>query len=63
MTTEEWLEKVRADRPPLTAAQLALLRPILAPVIPHVTSNAAPTVEAGAAPAEPEPQILMEGPQ
>jgi hypothetical protein len=63
MSVETWLEKVRADRPPLTAAQVALLRPILAPVIPHVTCNAAPAAQAGAAPAEPEPHNSLEGPQ
>ena len=53
MTTEEWREKVAADRPPLTAAQIAVLRPVLAPVIPHI--SAAPADETGAA--ETEPQI------
>jgi hypothetical protein len=28
MTTEEWLAAVLADAPPLTPAQLAVLRPI-----------------------------------
>ena len=51
MTTEEWREKVAADRPPLTAAQIAVLRPVLAPVIPHI--DAAPADETGAAPAVP----------
>ena len=55
MTTDEWLQKVAADRPPLTAAQVAALRPVLAPVIPHI--SAAPADETGAAPAETEPQI------
>ena len=50
MSVETWLEKVRADRPPLTAAQIAVLRPVLAPVIPHIL--AAPADETGAAPAE-----------
>ena len=55
MSVETWLEKVRADRPPLTAAQIAVLRPVLAPVIPHML--AAPADETGAAPAKTEPQI------
>jgi hypothetical protein len=50
MTTEEWLQKVAADRPPLTPAQIALLRPVLAPAVPRIKENAAPTAEAGAAP-------------
>ena len=51
MTTDEWREKVAAGRPPLTAAQIAVLRPVLAPVTPHML--AAPADETGAAPAEP----------
>lgn len=53
MTTEEWLAKVLADRPPLTPAQIAALRPILAPAIPHMR-NAAPAATR-TAPAMPEP--------
>ena len=49
MSTEEWLARVLDDRPPLTPAQIAVLRPILAPVIPHV--NAAPARKTEAAPA------------
>jgi len=49
MTTAEWLGKVLADRPPLTAAQIAVLRPILAPAIPHM--HAAPARKTEAAPA------------
>ena len=40
MTAEEWLEKVAADRPPLSAAQVALLRPVLAPATPAMRSGA-----------------------
>ena len=50
MTQDEWRQKTAADRPPLTAAQVAVLRPVLAPVIPHIL--AAPADETGAAPAE-----------
>ena len=41
LSTEAWLAQVRKDRPPLSAAQLAQLRPILAPAVPHMR-NAAP---------------------
>ena len=61
MTTEEWLEKVAADRPAMSDAQITALRPVLAPVIPHMT--AAPAAEAAAAPAQPEPQRSRKGPQ
>jgi len=44
MTTEEWLADVAADRPPLSASQIALLRPILAPAVPRMR-NAAPVCE------------------
>ena len=54
MSVETWLAKVAADRPPLSAAQIAVLRPVLAPVIPHMT--AAPAAEAGAAPAVSAPE-------
>jgi hypothetical protein len=50
MSQAEWLAKVAADRPPLSAAQIALLRPVLAPAVPRIKENAAPTAEAGAAP-------------
>jgi uncharacterized protein (DUF4415 family) len=50
MTRDEWLQKVAADRPPLSAAQIAMLRPVLAPVVPHIRAAPAAT---GAAPAEP----------
>ena len=59
MSVETWLEKVRADRPPLSAAQIAALRPVLAPVIPHAT-GAAPATEAGTAPALPALPALPE---
>jgi hypothetical protein len=61
MTTEEWLEKVAADRPAMSDAQITALRPVLAPVIPRMRT--APATEAGAAPAEPEPQRSRKGPQ
>ena len=41
LSTEAWLEQVRATRPPLSANQIALLRPILAPAVPRMR-NAAP---------------------
>jgi len=41
MTTEEWRAKVAAARPPLTPAQLAILRPIAAQMLPRMR-NAAP---------------------
>ena len=44
MTTAQWLEQVRATRPPLSANQIALLRPILAPAVPRMR-NAAPVCE------------------
>jgi hypothetical protein len=50
MSVETWLARVAADRPPLTPAQIARLRPVLAPVVPRIKENAAPTAEAGAAP-------------
>lgn len=53
MSTEQWLEKVLADRPPLTPAQVAALRPVFAPVIPRMRTAPAAT---GAAPAMPAPQ-------
>ena len=56
MTTDEWREKVAADRPPLTAAQIAVVRPVLAPVIPHM--QAAPATAAGAAPAVSAPREM-----
>ena len=42
MTTETWLAGVLASRPPLSAAQIAALRPILAPPDMH-TALAAET--------------------
>ena len=50
MTVPEWREKAAADRPPMNDAQIAAIRPVLAPVIPHML--AAPADETGAAPAE-----------
>ena len=44
LSTEAWLEQVRATRPPLSANQIALLRPILAPAVPRMR-NAAPACE------------------
>jgi hypothetical protein len=52
MTTDEWLEKVAADRPPLSREQIAVLRPILAPTVPAMRS-AAPAVQAETAPQTP----------
>ena len=60
MTQDEWLQKVAVSRPALSDAQIALLRPVLAPVIPHVT-GAAPATEAGTAPALPAPQETQKG--
>ena len=42
MTTEEWREKVAADRPPLTQAQIAALRPVFAPASQHMRTAPAP---------------------
>jgi len=47
MTADEWRQKVAADRPPLSRAQLAVLRPIWADVTPHM--NTAPACETEAA--------------
>jgi hypothetical protein len=59
MSVETWLEKTLADRPPLTAGQVAALRPILAPVVPHM--NAAPVAATTeATPAMPAPQEPQE---
>ena len=55
MTADEWLAKVMADRPPWTPAQVALLRPILAPAFRHAKS-AAPAAEAGPHPVKPNPK-------
>ena len=44
MTAEEWRAAVAATRPPLSANQIALLRPILAPAVPRMR-NAAPVCE------------------
>ena len=41
MTAEEWLAATLADAPPLSQAQIAILRPVFRPVIPQIT-NAAP---------------------
>ena len=59
MTTDEWREKVAADRPALSDAQIALLRPVLAPITQYM--GAAPAT-AGAAPALPAPQDPEKGP-
>ena len=44
LTTAQWLEQVRATRPPLSPAQIALLRPILAPAVPRMR-DAAPACQ------------------
>ena len=36
MSRDEWLKRVLADRPALSQAQVARLRPILAPIAPHM---------------------------
>ena len=56
MTTDEWLEKNLAAAPPLSQAQLAVLRPVLAPVIQHIgTAPVAATTEAAPShPASPD---------
>ena len=59
MTTGEWVAACLASRPPLTQAQIAALRPVFAPVIPHM--RAAPAVTAGAAPARTATQESREG--
>jgi len=55
MTTDEWLARVLADRPPLSPAQIAVLRPVFAPVLHHMR-NAAPVTATEAAPAMPAPR-------
>ena len=56
MTTEEWLAKVRASRPPLTQAQIATLRAVLQPVLPQIRTTASRRAEAAPARAVTEPQ-------
>ena len=46
MTTAEWLEKNLAAAPPLSAAQVAVLRPVFAPVVPLMQRTAPATTEA-----------------
>jgi hypothetical protein len=58
MTTAEWLAANLAAAPPLTPAQVSALRPVFAPVIPHV--NAAPATKTGAAPARTATQDPIE---
>lgn len=58
MTTEEWIEKNLAAAPPPTPAQIATLRAIFAPVIPHMKAASAATEAAHRMPA---PQAPMEG--
>ena len=58
MTTQEWLEKTMADRPPLTPAQVSALRPVLAPAIPHMR-DAAPA-QTGTAPGPASPHTRKE---
>jgi hypothetical protein len=48
MTTEEWLAMVLADAPPLTAAQLAVLRPIWRLAAPHLKDASRTATEAEA---------------
>ena len=55
MTTAEWLEKNLAAAPPLSAAQVAVLRPVFAAVIPHMRTPPAETRGAPAIPAQQEP--------
>ena len=45
MTRDEWLAKTLADRPALSQAQVARLRPILAPIAPHMRTP--PAVDEG----------------
>ena len=60
MTTEEWRAQVAARRPPLTAGQLAALRPACQRMAQHM-KNAAPARLAEAAPAMPVRQHPTEG--
>ena len=53
MTTDEWVEKTLAAAPPLSAAQVAVLRPVFAAVIPHMRT---PPAETRGVPAMPAPQ-------
>jgi hypothetical protein len=52
MTADEWRQKVAADRPPLSRAQIAVLRPICL----HMTNAAPVAATTEAAPAMPAPQ-------
>ncbi len=54
MDLATWRARVAADRPPLSAAQLAVLRPVWAPVIPQMRNAA--TAETVTAPAMPAPK-------
>jgi hypothetical protein len=40
VTVDEWRAKVAADRPPLTPAQIAILRPICAQMLPRMRDAA-----------------------
>lgn len=63
MTDEEWLEKTLADRPPLTQAQKAVLRIILAPVIPNMrAAPARKTTEAALAMPVPQKPLTRRSP-
>jgi hypothetical protein len=42
MSVETWLARVAADRPKLSDAQIAALRPVLAPIARRIQENAAP---------------------
>jgi hypothetical protein len=55
VTTQEWLALNLAAAPPLTRAQIAALRPIFAPVIPHMKAAPAATRAAPQNPAPPQP--------
>lgn len=39
MTNEEWLAACLATRPPLTQAQIAVMRPIFRPLIPVIEAH------------------------
>ncbi len=58
MTTEEWVAAQLAAAPPLSAAQVAVLRPVFAPVIPRMrdAAPAATGTAPGTEPLEPASQ-------
>jgi len=62
VTTEEWVAAQLAAAPPLSAAQVAVLRPVFAPVIPRMR-DAAPAATGTApnrrtGPSEPPKPLL-----